>query len=211
MAAQNRFIYYPDHLVRMPGPGGGVDIWQQLWSLYSEPVFSGLGSAVFGEIFREKRPSDIEDESLGAFIERRFGGPDLANNLVSAVLHGIYAGDIWQLSTKSLLPKMWWMEEKFGSIARALSSRLNDKVDWMPEKDFELMKELKGKLISELDSHMGKASVFTFKRGIGQLATSMEDSLKSKPNVSLKPNQKIRSVAYVEDGDKIEVCISVFK
>lgn len=205
LSAQNRFVYYPDHLVRMPGPGGGIDIWQKLWTLYSEPVFDGLATAVIGEHWRDKRPSNIDDESLGSFITRRAGGPELADNLVSAVLHGIYAGDIWQLSAKSLLPKMWWMEERFGSLSMALSSRLNDKVDWILERDMELMRELTSKIPTELSQAMGVASVYTFKQGIGHLATSMVNHLKGNANVRLQSNKKVKSLTYDDKSDNIKV------
>ena len=185
-------------------PGQGVDIWQNIWTVINEPVFDGWYRA-FGEYFREKRSPNIEDESLGAFIERRAGGRQIADNIVSAVIHGIYAGDVWQLSAKSLLRKTWWLEEKFGSITMAMSSLLNDKVDWIPEKDLELVKELTDKLPQELRSTMGGASVYTFKKGIGQFATSIENYLENKSNVRVLLNKKVKSLTYIEDGDTIKV------
>src|SRR6266516_4077277 len=93
LAVRNRYIYYPDHLVRMPGPVPGVGILRNLAnnfsSLFTEPIFNGLFSGVLAEPSVDPRPSYVEDESVGTFITRRFRKP-VAENLVSAFLHGIY-------------------------------------------------------------------------------------------------------------------------
>ena len=36
-AATNRFLYYPDHLVRMPHPSYGF--WENLQNIWTEPIF----------------------------------------------------------------------------------------------------------------------------------------------------------------------------
>ena len=46
-----------------------------------------------------------EDESVGAFVTRRFG-PEAAERLVGPLLGGIYAGDVSQLSVRSTFPQL---------------------------------------------------------------------------------------------------------
>ncbi|KAK5171642.1 hypothetical protein LTR04_000345 [Oleoguttula sp. CCFEE 6159] len=116
-AARNRFIYYPDHLVKMPGPG--MSPWQIAKSLWREPVFEGFALAALREAAIDQRPLGLQDESVGSFISRRFDRR-IADNAVSAMLHGIYAGDVYKLSMKSLFPQQWRDEEEYGSVVRAL-------------------------------------------------------------------------------------------
>ena len=104
----------------MPSPG--MTLFDIARMLLSEPVFSGLFTGALMEIFRDKRPSTLVDESVGSFFSRRVD-PRIANNLVSALMHGIYAGDVWQLSVKSLFPLPWYYEGQEGSIARGLYER----------------------------------------------------------------------------------------
>lgn len=52
-AAQNRFVYYPDKLVRMPHPAFGF--FENLYSLLTEPVFEGAIWAGLTEPFKDAR------------------------------------------------------------------------------------------------------------------------------------------------------------
>jgi oxygen-dependent protoporphyrinogen oxidase len=62
------------------------------------------------------------------------------NNVVSAVLHGIYAGDVWQLKV-SLQPLLWFWEARHGSITKAMWEDVFSKTT-MLEQDARLMEEL---------------------------------------------------------------------
>jgi len=139
-AAKNRFIYYPDRLVRMPGPG--QDIFDIAWSVMTEPVFKGLLSGVLFEHSRPPRSAALKDESVASFLERRLGSPLLANNMVSAVLHGIYAGDITKLSIRSLLPSAWYNERCYGSLSRAYGLSMRNKTVPMRIQDAMLLTEM---------------------------------------------------------------------
>ena len=115
-AAKNRYIYYPDHLVKMPGPG--QDLYEILWSMITEPVFKGMLWGMLSEHRRPNADNEIVDESIGDFLARRLGTTKVADNIVSAVLHGIYAGDIYQLSAKSLMGALHAQEQIYGSLDR---------------------------------------------------------------------------------------------
>ena len=60
-------------------------------------MLKGILLSVFKECFREK--TDLRDESIHDFISRRFNS-SVADNIVSAMVHGIYAGDSHKLSVK---------------------------------------------------------------------------------------------------------------
>lgn len=73
-----------------------------------------------GEIFVEARRSD-EDESIGAFMTRRFG-QEATTYLAEPLLAGIHAGDVNRLSLRALFPRFVETERKYGSLLRAFRS-----------------------------------------------------------------------------------------
>lgn len=180
VAAQNRFIYYPDHLVRMPGPGSSF--LPTIVYMLQEPVFKGLFRAAAFEPFRPILV-DQQDESVGSFIARRFG-PTLANNIVSALLHGIYAGDVYQLSVRSIFPYLFHAEREL-SISVGAAYALGFRLRWPQDASLEAEWARAGP-ISQRTQAIRDSSVFTFKKGIGQLADQLETKLRQLPNVSIR-------------------------
>jgi protoporphyrinogen/coproporphyrinogen III oxidase len=196
-------VYYPDHLVRMPGPG--QDLYSMAWGLLTEPVFKGLFSGAIFEYNRPSRPINLDDESVGSFLERRLGSPDPGNNIVSAVLHGIYAGDIYQLSARSLMPKFWYYEGFRGSISNSMYSAMRERSHWIPLRDAALQNEMIQKVDKNVLNLMGGASVYTFKEGIGALSESLERSLRANPNVEFKMNEEVSRIEYDGENDGVKV------
>ena len=188
----------------MPGPG--QDLYTMLWSLATEPIFNGLITSGLFEFNRPPRPEDLEDESVGSFFERRLGSPNLGNNVVSAGLHGIYAGDLYQLSIKSLIPRLWHQEGVYGSITRGLLESLTTQTISLPFRDAMLQNEMVEKLKGPLLESMANATVYTFKKGIGQLSDALETSLRKNKNVDFKMGYKIKGIEYDTASDGITVC-----
>lgn len=62
------------------------------------------------------RGSADVDESIGDFVRRRLG-PDTAP-LIDAILSGIFAGDMNQLSLRSAFPTLYQMEQDHGGLVR---------------------------------------------------------------------------------------------
>jgi oxygen-dependent protoporphyrinogen oxidase len=62
--------------------------------------------------------SDDEDESLAAFVRRRFGREAL-ERLVQPLVGGIYTADANELSLKATLPQFLRVEKESGSLIRA--------------------------------------------------------------------------------------------
>lgn len=185
VAAQNRFIYYPDHLVRMPGPG--LSLLQNISTLWYEPVFKGVIAAALGELTTAKRPEGLEDESIGSFISRRFGS-SLADNVVSAIFHGIYAGDIYKLSARSILAGPWQTESKYDSVLIGLLGRIvGENPVPVALRDLDIVRGFQQQppMSDKLERAKG-SSVFTFQNGIGELADRLEAKLLENPNVGIR-------------------------
>ncbi len=64
-----------------------------------------------------------DDESIAAFVRRKFGD-DLLSNLVAPFVSGVFAGDPEKLSLRSAFPAVHLLEEQYGSVLRgAMKSR----------------------------------------------------------------------------------------
>jgi oxygen-dependent protoporphyrinogen oxidase len=84
-------------------------------------LFSWPGKLRMGaELFIPKR-TDPGDESIGAFMRRRFGN-EAATYLAEPLLAGIHAGDVDRLSVRALFPRFPETEAKYGSLLRAFRS-----------------------------------------------------------------------------------------
>lgn len=189
----------------MPGPG--ADFFEQLWRLITEPVFKGFVSALWSENNIPKRPDTLEDESVGSFLSRRLGSSKIPDNIVSAVLHGIYAGDIYQLSIKSLQPALWHSEGQHGSLLNGFMANRSQKGTTIQWRDGALMQEMTSKPNSlARSSEMDFASVYSFKKGIGQLSDKLSSSLTENKNIKIKTNHSVQSVVYDPRVDKVKVC-----
>lgn len=205
-AAQNRFIYYPDHLVRMPGPGQRpLDMLKTIWS---EPAFKGIFRGILNDVRSDKRPDYLKDESVGDFIARR-GSKHLADNLASALFHGIYAGDIYQLSARSILSIPWMREAKHGNLADAMLQAMTQKTSWNFCDDIALQRKLQTtQWEPRLREQVGNMSVFTFKKGLGELSKQLERRLSYKSNVKLMKATKITKLEKEEESSNIKVSIT---
>jgi oxygen-dependent protoporphyrinogen oxidase len=69
------------------------------------------------EMVIPRREGD-EDESIGAFVRRRFG-EEAVDYLAEPLLAGIHAGDVDRLSMRALFPRLLDAERQSGSVIRA--------------------------------------------------------------------------------------------
>lgn len=98
----------------------------------------------------ESRTRCIDDESIHEFIARRFGG-GIGEELVSGMVHGIYAGDYKKLSVRSSLFKsVWEMERKYGGVLKGLRSSDKQQHSTDSNDEEKLRKILDGKPLHDL-------------------------------------------------------------
>ena len=85
-------------------------------------LFTWAGKLRMGaELFVPPR-REAGDESIGAFIRRRFGA-EAAAYLAEPLLAGIHAGDVDRLSVRALFPRLVEAERDYGSLLRAFHRR----------------------------------------------------------------------------------------
>lgn len=207
-AAINRFIYYPDHLVRLPKMDSSRSLWDNVVEFYraatQEEVFRGLWKKLFQEQFVVTRDEDVEDESIGHFIERRFG-KDLVERVVSAGFHGIYAGDVYRLSMRSLLPSIFNMEKEKGCLTGGLVEAYLNGGFMKTKSELMFMQEMSNHvpLDDMFNDKFGVASVFTLRHGLQQLVDTLKTHLMSQKKIEFLTSCPVKSIDY--DKDRLNI------
>ncbi|KAB8209145.1 hypothetical protein BDV34DRAFT_221980 [Aspergillus parasiticus] len=213
-AARNRYIYYPDHLVRMPAPdpnaGPIENITNPLYAMFREPVFEGLIASALLEPVRA--PPDHKtfnsDESVADFVSRRLC-PEVADNLVSALFHGIYAGDISRLSAQTLLGTFRDLENDDRRVIGGYINSLMSDVKLMAMDDLLALEsvahEKPGMYWKSLRTLVNKTSVLTLKDGLSQLSDALVDALKKSKKVDVLANTDVKSITQNPTTDDLIV------
>ena len=85
-------------------------------------LFTWAGKLRMGAEWLVPPRRDTSDESIGAFMRRRFGA-EAAVYLAEPLLAGIHAGDVDRLSVRALFPRFVEAEREYGNVLRAFSRR----------------------------------------------------------------------------------------
>ena len=108
-SARKRYIYSDGKLRMLP---------ESPVSFFSSNLLSLYGRLrILGEIVVPKWIGN--DETLADFARRRLGR-EAFEKLIDPMASGIYAGDPEKMSLKSCFPRIYNLEEKYGSLIRAL-------------------------------------------------------------------------------------------
>jgi oxygen-dependent protoporphyrinogen oxidase len=87
--------------------------------MLTTPLLSPLGKLrMIAEYFIPRKQDDV-DESLAAFVRRRFG-QEMLDRIVQPMVGGIYTSDPEQLSLKATLPRFVELEKQYGSLIKGL-------------------------------------------------------------------------------------------
>lgn len=150
-------------------------------------------------------PASVEDESVGEYLSKRLG-ERMANNVASAVFHGIYAGDIWKLSAKSILSWLFEQESRQDSLMGVFRN-LRRRQAWSFADDvFMQMLLQEGAWSDSIATQFRNASVFTFPKGVQQLPDALVRWLQDH-DVSIQMNHKVEQLSQISSSraDKMEV------
>lgn len=186
----------------MPHPSYGF--WENFQNIWSEPVFDTTLWNVMAEFWREPRTSDIKDESIGDFFSRRIG-KTMVDRILSGMIHGIYAGDAYKLSAKSLFPKPYRDEAVHGGVLQgAVRTQTEGMEMTKAEADFlQDMKDFKWDPLLRLT--LRDNSVFTFRDGMGTLVDALARKLWEAENVEIKTSTPVKALALTEDKSGVDV------
>jgi oxygen-dependent protoporphyrinogen oxidase len=85
--------------------------------LLKSGLFSTQGKVRMGLEAVIPRRTEESDESIGAFVRRRFG-EEAVTYVAEPLLAGIHAGDVNRLSMRALFPRLVEAEQRGGSVIR---------------------------------------------------------------------------------------------
>ncbi|KAL2165239.1 hypothetical protein VTH06DRAFT_535 [Thermothelomyces fergusii] len=203
------FIYYPDHLVPLPkviirpsDPLGALRQLAGLARLLFEPVFRDLLPAI-PNLFRTRNDplkDDLfhgrRDVSVGEYYARRLGGPAMVDKVLSAMIHGITGGDVWEMSMGSgfLADQLVPIEDEPITNVRVRSA------------DYETMLQLaRDRAVFDLAARHLDSSAVWFRNGFATLTDALAAALRENPNVTVLTGTPVTRLEYVEDADKVAV------
>ncbi|KAJ8097987.1 hypothetical protein POJ06DRAFT_26456 [Lipomyces tetrasporus] len=196
-AAKNRYIFYDGRINMIP-----YSVPSMLQFYFSQPLFRGMLLEVLREPFRQNRPKaavETNDESIGSFMTRRFG-PRITERLISAAIHGIYAGDINLLSVKSILEYLWKRETTWGSVLPIWKRRTTlETKDPYSERHKEHLKALLEDNKEFMDSLQG-TSIVSFRHGMQSLVDRLQEEVLKSGNVTVRYDDPVRHLENVVDG-----------
>lgn len=186
-ASKRTYVYANRKLNQLPDGLMGL-VPTKIVPFALSPLISWPGKIRMAfDLLIPKKTSD-EDETLGSFVTRRLGREAL-DKIAEPLIGGIHAGDPDKMSLKASFPRFIQMEQKHGSLLKAmLSARKNAPKPKPPEtgktpKTFFMtfvdgMGELTQKLAARLDQSkilMGK-TVTGIKKADKKYIVSIEGS-----------------------------------
>ncbi|CAI7601567.1 unnamed protein product [Penicillium pancosmium] len=168
-----------------------------------EPLLRPIIPAVLFEHTKPARMPDQwqKDESVSHFISRRFNS-QVADNIVSAVMHGIYAGDIDKLSAQTLLGPLRNLEGS--GIMYSMIMRAWNRTKTLPMDDSLIAEETRlsnsgttvARRLPGLCGMGSYASTFTFKGGTKQLIDGLVSALRKSDKVNIKTQADIQTISH---------------
>lgn len=141
-----------------------------------------------------------EDESIYSLVSRRFN-EHIALNLVGAIVHGIYAGDVKQLSVKSTLRLLYDNERVYGSIVKGMVKG-GAKSERFRERG---MAARARKDDPDWFADMEQQSVIGFRNGTETLTHQLRRWLEAQENVQVVLDEPVRQLTFKENNNECKV------
>lgn len=213
----SRYVFYPDHLVEMPSNLPKDFFGRLKWfasvanKVLTEPIFTGALSGILNaglakntrnaqaaqRALTEARSNksfaiaDLKDVSMGDYFAGLFGRPELVNNLQSALIHGIWGGDVWKLSMREGTFQQALMQESHGATPLVA---VKDH-DFDSGRDVAVRNESALLLANYFDPSVG---YICFRNGFNTLTDALTGALENNPNVTIKTGIPVTSIKYAE-------------
>ena len=200
--ANRKGILFEGKPYQLPASNG------QVLKFLRSKISSGLKLSPFKDIIARARPLDVRDESVGSYITRRFGAV-AAQRFVSAIMRGIYAGDVDELSARSVarIGRIYALEHDSPSMLATMVNGSGTRADnYAAVANSLLLQAILRMPFEEVDREMKKYSVAVFDQGIQWLPKTIESKLADLPNVHLLKKNDVQSVELdPTDSNKVVV------
>ncbi|KAF9541322.1 hypothetical protein EC957_003224 [Mortierella hygrophila] len=190
-AAMNRYIYSHKTLHKLPS---------SIMGALTHPLLAAKIPRAGLDLV--KGGSGQEDESIQDFVTRRFG-KGFSDDLISAMVHGIYAGDVSKLSVRSTFGMLYHMEKDFGSVVLGMLMG-----GGAVETPWDLtLKEKIVKEMPDLQEFVGKTSIYSFTDGLEELSRSLEKDLVKGGRVDIHKDSIVEKLDANLDSRDVRISI----
>ncbi|RKP02360.1 hypothetical protein CXG81DRAFT_24976 [Caulochytrium protostelioides] len=192
-AARTRLVYANGSMNLMPAS-------LLRFAFSTQPVLRGVLGRVLREPFVAR--SRAADESIDAFVARRFGRR-VADDLVSAVVHGIYGGDARTLSMAACFPTLWQREQTYGSVVLPLLLGLTGRSLSAPSEPRPPVVALTAEQHAWVRQMARETAIYAFRDGMQTLTDSLVRALAAPPErgaVRLHGATPVTALAYDADA-----------
>ena len=179
---RNRLIFANDRLINLNN-------LSFFWG--GKPLKYPLLVYLLYEYFSKHGRHAVQDETIKSFIYRRFGdvlGEELVEYLLDPLMKGIYAGDVSKLSARTVLNKLFELEQRHGSIVAGLLKTRKQK-----DGKHEFFADLNS---NDYSSILDRYSIYYLRDGMEVLVQRLVKVLSTFPNVELRTNQIVRSLQF---------------
>lgn len=184
-------------------------IWKKdKWHALPSGLISGINTPLFrmydkfrilGEPFRKKGSNPYE--SVADLVKRRMGKSFL-NYAVDPFIGGVYAGDPSKLITKFALPKLYNLEQNYGSFIKGAIAKKKEPKDERTKKAtrevFSVNNGLQG-LIDELVQQIGKENIIL---NVSNIDTTWSDKGFNIKYTCDSSKDNSNSCKHISDSDK---------
>jgi oxygen-dependent protoporphyrinogen oxidase len=195
-------------------PAGSVlGIPTRITPFITTTLFTWAGKLRMAAELRVPPRTEEADESIGAFMTRRFG-PEACTYLAEPLLAGIHAGDVDRLSVGSLFPRLVSAERAYGSLIRAFRAqrRAPAPVDGvfrsLPGGLTEMVRALTSKLPVDtlrLDTEAVRVELGDAPRGF-TVATEAGQSFRARAVVVATPTYVTGKLVQTIDAELAALC-----
>ncbi|OZJ03888.1 hypothetical protein BZG36_03945 [Bifiguratus adelaidae] len=192
-SSKHRYIYYKDTINKLPSSASGM--------LFGAPsIMKSVLRAGLTEMFTSPKAwtSIDDDESIYDFCKRRFN-EHVATNLMGAMIHGIYAGDVQELSVRAAMPLLFKSELVFGSVVRGMLQGAGKMEGF---RELGMQARAKGE-DPEWFETMSKMSVVGFANGLETLTDRLRAACEQQ-GVCIRHNEPVEKVTIQHKDVKIE-------
>ena len=182
--ARHVFRAYQGGLVPLPG-GMVLSVPTRLGPMMSTPLIDLPGKLrMLGDLLLDEgagKSAQAKDESIGAFVERRFGR-QAAERIASPLLGGIYAGDVSELSLRATFPQLADLERRYGSVILGLCAPTAGLPEGAPHTLGERLSRIRSVLrwLGRGEGNAAASPFLSLRSGMGRLIERLSEPLGEK-------------------------------
>jgi oxygen-dependent protoporphyrinogen oxidase len=186
-SSSDRLIWKDNQLILLPS---------KLMDVFKNPFTRRLPLEIIREALFSYSPTnnssnavvtDDSDETIHAFFSKHFS-TRTADEFISAIVAGIFAGDTRSLSVKSCFPDFYNLTQTgYGSLVRGL---LVSSFNTNNNNTKTIVQDLKKS--SPIVNNILNSSSFTFSNGLADFIELLQDNIRSEfPNVDIELNEQV--------------------